>query len=140
MFFKRLRSLTSLLITGLAVLLCVVISPGITVPSHSVAQEVSQAEPQTLEQQGKALYDAGRFAEAVAVLQQAIQAYQIQGDSVSQAIALTNLALTYHQMGNGTQATEAINSSLTLLAASNRPERRLAEAQALDIRGQLQFS
>jgi ATP/maltotriose-dependent transcriptional regulator MalT len=73
-------------------------------------------------------------------LQQAIQVYQQQGDSVRQAIALSNLALTYHQLGNWAQANEAINSSLNLLTASNSPDRRLAEAQALDIQGQLQFS
>jgi CHAT domain-containing protein len=127
---------------GWAILLCVVISPDTTVSSQAVAQEVSQAEPQTLEQQGKAFYDGGRFIEAVAALQQAVQAYQMQGNSVSQAIALTNLALTYHQLGDWTQANDAINSSLNLLAslATNHTDYRLAEAEALDIRGQLQFS
>jgi tetratricopeptide (TPR) repeat protein len=137
---------------GWAILLA--ISPGITVPSHSVAQavtqQVSQAEPQTLEQQGKAFYDTGRFTEAVAALQQAVQAYQMQGGSVPQAIALTNLALTYHQLGDWTQANDAINSSLNLLASlvtdpsdscvTCEATRRLAEVEALDIRGQLQFS
>ncbi|MBD1869432.1 tetratricopeptide repeat protein [Cyanobacteria bacterium FACHB-471] len=85
-----------------------VISPSFaTPPSSYPPQAISQAESQTLEQQGRSLYDAGRFTEAIAVLQQAIQAYQQQGDAVQQAIALSNLALTYHQLGNWTQANEA---------------------------------
>jgi CHAT domain-containing protein len=106
-----------------------------------VAQVVSQAEPQTLEQQGKILYDAGRFTEAVAVLQQAIQAYQQQGNTVRQAIALSNLALTYYQLGNWTQANQAIATSLNLLDQPiNSADRLAAKAQALDIQGRLQLA
>ena len=102
---------------------------------------VSQAEPQTLKQQGKALYEAGRFTEAIAVLQQAIGAYEQQGDALRQAIALSNLAQTYHQLGNWTQANAAIDTSLTLLnQTADSGDRLQAEAQALDIQGRLQLA
>lgn len=123
--------------------LCVVISPSFaTSPSlYSVTQAVSQTELQPLEQQAKALYDAGRFTKAVAVLQQAIQGYQQQGDRVRQAIALSNLALTYHQLGDWTQANKAIDNSLNLLSqATDSADRLLAAAQALDIQGRLQLA
>ncbi len=72
--------------------------------SSSVTSIVSQTQVQTLEQQGKAFYQAGRFTQAVTVLTQAVRSYQQQGNT----IALSNLALTYHQLGDWTQANEAI--------------------------------
>lgn len=63
------------------------------------AQAEPSSEPSLLEQQGGALYEAGRFAETAEVLQQAVQNYQQQGDDLRQAIALSNLALTYQQFG-----------------------------------------
>ncbi|MBD2054701.1 CHAT domain-containing protein [Oculatella sp. FACHB-28] len=144
MIRKRLRSpLTFCLLLIWSAWLCVVTSPSFaTLPAlHALTQEVSQAERQTLEQQAKTFYDAGRFTEAIAILQQAIQAYQQQGDTVRQAIALSNLALTYHQLGNWTQANQAIANSLNLLdQANDSAARRLAAAQALDIQGRLQFA
>ncbi len=102
---------------------------------------VSQTEPQALEQQGKAFYQAGNFTQAVTVLQQAVRSYQQQGNKLRQAIALSNLALTCHQLGDWTQANEAISSSLSLFNLSpNSTERLLATAQALDIQGRLQLA
>lgn len=148
---KRLRSRTlkSCLLVAWAAWLCVMISPSFaTIPfsisaaQDSVAQAVSPTESQPLEQQAKALYDAGRFTEAEAVLQQAIQAYQQQGDILRQAIALSNLALTYHQLGAWTEANQAISNSLNLLDqdSADSTDRRLAAAQALDIQGRLQLA
>jgi CHAT domain-containing protein len=138
---KRLQSLRFLLLVGWTICLCVAISPSFATIPSSAAQVVSQVEPQALEQQGRSLYDAGDYAEAVAVLQQAIQAYQQQRDSVRQANALSNLALIYHQLGAWTEANEAIHNSLVLLAqASASTDRSLAEAEALDIQGRLQLA
>ena len=153
---KRLRSRTlkSCLLVAWAAWLCVMISPSFaTVPfSNSTAQDsvaqlsaaqtVSPTESQPLEQQAKALYDAGRFTEAEAILQQAIQAYQQQGDSVRQAIALSNLALIYHQLGTWTEANQAINHSLSLLnqAPADSADLLSAKAQTLDIQGRLQLA
>jgi tetratricopeptide (TPR) repeat protein len=126
--------------------LCVATPPSFaTHPPLNIIQRDNQAQPQTLEQQGKTLYDAGRFDEAIAILQQAIQGYQQQGNTLRQAIALSNLALTYHQLGNWTQANEKITNSLNLLNLSTDPgDRRLANAQALaqalDIQGRLQLA
>lgn len=119
--------------------LCVVIPPSFAI--LPVAQVISQTAPQPLEQQGKALYDAGRFTEAIVVLQQAIQGYQQQGDRVRQAIALSNLALTYHQLGSWTEANQAISNSLNLLnQTADSRDRRFATAQAFDIQGRLQLA
>ncbi len=113
-----------------------------SVAQDSAAQTVSRTESQPLEQQAKALYDAGRFTEAEAVLQQAIQVYQQQGDTLRQAIALSNLALIYHQLGNWTQANQVITNSLNLLNqdSADSTDRHIAVAQSLDIQGRLQLA
>ncbi|KJH69369.1 CHAT domain-containing protein, partial [Aliterella atlantica] len=109
--------------------------------SSSVTSIVSQTQAQTLEQQGKAFYQAGRFTQAVTVLQQAVRSYQQQGNTIAQAIALSNLALTYHQLGDWQQANASIASSLNLFARSpSSAEGLLATAQALDIQGRLQLA
>lgn len=137
--------------------LCVLLSPGLlaycaTPAALPVEQSpirarnqsestLAQISGQPLAQQGRALYETGRFAEAVGVLQQAVTTYQQQGDTLSEAIALTNLALTYQQLGNWTQANEAVQSSLALLtSASPSANRSLGIAQALDTQGGLQLS
>jgi CHAT domain-containing protein len=110
--------------------------------ASAVSQSVAQTEPLSLEQQGRALYETGRFAETVEVLQQVVQNYQRQGDGLHQAIALSNLALTYQRLGAWPQANEAIQRSLTLLTdtASQSVNRTSAIAQVLDIQGQLQLN
>ncbi|WP_231510562.1 CHAT domain-containing protein [Fischerella sp. PCC 9605] len=99
-----------------------------------------QQDASQLIQQGKALYDAGKFEEAGRVLQQAADAFAAQGDKLNGAIALGNLSLTYQQLGNWQQAKQAITNSLNLLKnQKNTPERSRILASALDIQGQLQL-
>jgi CHAT domain-containing protein/uncharacterized protein YajQ (UPF0234 family) len=106
--------------------------------------------PQQLVEQGEALYQAGRFAEAVTVLQQAVRSYQVQDDNLGQAAALTNLSLAYQQLGSWKEAGSAINTSLNLLGwddkshklkvNSQKSERLEILAQTLDIQAGLQLS
>ena len=92
-------------------------------------------------QQGKTLYDAGKFFEAAGVWQRAAQAFQAQGDPLNQAEALNYLSLAYQQLGQWTQATQAITDSLKLLQAKKSPKSSLQVlAQALNIQGQLQLA
>ncbi|QLE57083.1 CHAT domain-containing protein [Nostoc sp. TCL26-01] len=90
----------------------------------------------TLIEQGKTLYDAGRFAEAVQVLQQASQAYRQQGDDLRLAATLSNLSLAYQQLGDWQQAQQVITESLDLLRGKNQQ----VFAQSLDIQGRLQLA
>ncbi|MCA1992659.1 MAG: tetratricopeptide repeat protein, partial [Coleofasciculus sp. S288] len=101
-----------------------------------VTNQVS-ANPQTLLRQGKAFYDAGQFAEAVTVLQQAADAFKAQGNQLQQAIALTNLALAYQQLGQWSEAQDAITSSLQLLQNANKTDPLKVKGAALDVQGQL---
>ncbi|MDJ0735102.1 MAG: CHAT domain-containing protein [Nostocaceae cyanobacterium] len=88
-------------------------------------------------EQGKTLYEAGNFAEAVRILQQAVKKYQQQGDTVKQAVTLSNLSLAYQQLGNWNDAQIAITDSLKLLEESNQNPNILA--QTLNIQGKLQL-
>ncbi len=96
-----------------------------------------------LSQQGLQLYQAEHFSEAVQVLQQAAQAFQTQGDGLSQARSLNYLALADQQMGQWSGATKAIADSLTLLQSSNTDkskEHLSVLAQALNTQGRLQLT
>ena len=109
------------------------------VPVQTIDQSATPV--QILEQQGKALYETGQFAEAANVLQQAIALHQQQNDVLSQAIALSNLALPYQQLGSWQQANEAVQNSLSLLASAPQSQQRTSGiAQTLDIQGQLQLA
>lgn len=142
------RPVSFLLKIVLSALICVVVLPAIgqssvpstaptTVPSARPTVEKS-GNPATLEQQAKGLYDAGQFTEAVTILQQALQIYRDQGDRIGQAIVLSNLSLSYQQLGSWESATQSLEEALTLLKASpNQPERLTVQAQVLDVQGSL---
>jgi CHAT domain-containing protein len=102
----------------------------------SVQLEIDQPD---LLQQGKILYDKGQYGEAILVLQQAVQ----QGDRLQQAIALSNLSLTYQQLGQWEAAQQAVEQSLQLLqpagGISSSAQQHIL-AQTLDVQGQLQLA
>lgn len=109
--------------------------------SWVAAQSTSQTADRTLEARGRTLYESGRFAEAAAILREAVTARQQQGNTLAQSIALSNLALTYQQLGSWQQANAAVQNSLSLLkSAPQSTQRTFGMAQALDIQGQLQFA
>ncbi|MBW4593715.1 MAG: CHAT domain-containing protein [Brasilonema angustatum HA4187-MV1] len=117
---------------------------------HTQTTKPPTTTPQQLVSQGEALYQSGRFAEAVTVLQQAVRIYQQQGDRLAQAAASTNLSLAFEQLGSWKEASKAINASLNLLGWDNinqklnvnNPKSELLEvlAQTLEIQSGLQLS
>ncbi|WP_442949360.1 CHAT domain-containing protein [Nostoc sp.] len=112
-------------------------------PQHTASLGVSiqnpTAQTQDLLQQGKMLYEAGQFAEAVKVLQQAVKIYNSQGNELRQAVALSNLALAYQKLGNLTPAQQAIIDSLKLLEKSSNAQNIQVLAPILDIQGSIQL-
>ena len=91
--------------------------------------------PTELLSQGKALYQAGQFAEAVNVLQKAAEIYANEEDSLKQAIALSNLSLAYQKLGQWQPADEAIARSLNIVGNFNQQYQRISRltAQFLEI-------
>ncbi|MEG4631883.1 CHAT domain-containing protein [Microcoleus sp. AR_TQ3_B6] len=92
--------------------------------------------PKEWEDLARRTYAAGEFGEAVNYWQQAVAGFEIGGDWLNQAIALSNLSLTYQQLGRWFEANRAIAQSRTLLpheSGVNSPEELKAIAQILDI-------
>ncbi|MCC5647760.1 CHAT domain-containing protein [Nostoc sp. CHAB 5824] len=117
---------------------------------HIQTNKPPATTPQSLLEQGEALYQAGRFTEAVNVLQQAVRNYQRERNNLAQAAALTNLSLIYQQLGSWKEAYATIDNSLNLLGWDkinqklnvNNPKSELLEilAQTLNIQGELQLA
>ena len=97
---------------------------------------------QQLEQQARQLYQSGQFTAAVDLWQRLAASFEASSDRLGQAMALSNLSLTYQQLGQLDEADKAIASSLTLIQNSEfkTQNSRLLSAQALDVQGRLQFA
>ena len=84
------------------------------VPSGQQTAFTSVAE---LVQAGKKSYQAGQFANAIELWSRASELLP-QGDTINQAVVLTNLPSSYQQLGEWQQANAAISQSLKLLEKS----------------------
>lgn len=133
-FRKWLRRIT---IAVLAILLSVW---GISVPAFS---QFTQTQPnaQLLVEQGRKLYETGQLSEAVIILQQATDTFNLHKDELGKAIALSNISLVFKQLGQWEKAETAITQSLNLLKNSQLKTQNFAIilAQTLDIQGNLQL-
>ncbi|WP_242053320.1 CHAT domain-containing protein [Nostoc parmelioides] len=122
------------LLVLITILICVLVTPTFAnIPERTIIAQ--GGESQIVDSQK--LYESGRFAEAVQILQQAIQGYQRQGDSLKQAVALSNLSLAYQQLGDWEKAQLAITKSWDL--QNNNSKNLAVFAQTLDIQGRLHF-
>ncbi|WP_375503638.1 CHAT domain-containing protein [uncultured Nostoc sp.] len=112
---------------------------GVSVPAFS--ELTHQPNAQQLVEQGRKLYETGELSDAVIVLQQATDAFNLQKDELGKAIALSNLSLVFKQLGQWKKAEAAITQSLNLLKNSQLKTQnfRLILAQTLDIQGNLQL-
>ncbi|MBC1241817.1 CHAT domain-containing protein, partial [Nostoc sp. 2RC] len=115
-------------------------SPTDVLTSDAILIDWINLHSDSLLQQSKVLYDAGRFAEAVQILQQVVRKYQQGGDSLKLAITLSNLSLSYQQIGAWTQAQQAITESSNLLKGQDNKQNLQVFAQSLDIQGRLQLT
>ncbi|MDJ0732522.1 MAG: CHAT domain-containing protein [Nostocaceae cyanobacterium] len=110
-------------------------SPKVQFDNQNIKSQIQNSD--NLLQQGKSLYDAGRFADAIKVLQQAVDNYRTGGNQLRQAVGLSNIALAYQKLGLWKEANQAVTASLKLLEnTSNNP---LVLAQILDIQGSIQL-
>ncbi|MBE9040443.1 CHAT domain-containing protein [Oscillatoriales cyanobacterium LEGE 11467] len=91
---------------------------GVASPTPQIAIEAAiepEIESSISIERGKQLYDAGRFAEAVRVWEQAVSE-----DVLQQALSLTYLARAYQALGEWDKSRRAIEDSLDLL--QNEPD------------------
>lgn len=143
--FKIYKLPVFMLLVLVTAFLCVVAFPVAAtletqhIATFGVSIQNPPAQTQDLLQQAKVLYEAGQFAEAVKVLQQAVKSYASQGNELQQAVALSNLALAYQKMGNLPPAQQAITDSLKLLEKSSNSQNIQVLAPILDIQGSIQL-
>ncbi|MEQ8467825.1 CHAT domain-containing protein [Coleofasciculus sp. E1-EBD-02] len=110
------------------------------IPDTAVVQ-VSPPNGAELVKVGLQRYQSGEFAAAVTAWQQAADIFASQGDSLNQAMVLSNLALAYQQLGQWTPGNQAIEKSLHLLQTETASrDRTTVLAQALNTQGKLQLA
>lgn len=96
-----------------------------------------------LMQQAEDLYQVAQLSEAIALWQQAMTRYQTAGDRLNQALVLSFLATAWDDLGQWTQANEAINRAISLLNIQNsasHSDLSSVLAQVLTIQGKLQLT
>ena len=93
-------------------------------------------------EQGIAAFEAGRFADAVKLWQQAAQDYEQKRDRLNLALSLSYLSLAYQNLGQVQDAEQAISQSLDLLQDQNNWESGglAILGQALNTQGRLQLT
>jgi len=92
--------------------------------------------PKEWEDLARRTYAAGELEEAAKYWEQAVAGFEVGGDWLNQAIALSNLSLTYQQLGRWEEANMVIAQSRNLLPHESRvnsPGELKAIAQILDI-------
>lgn len=106
-----------------------------------------EEQQETLVNQGRELFQGGRFAEAVRVWNRAVEGYQQEGDRLNQALCFNYLTLAYQALGEWDRAEAAIAQSLSFLDSLGTPSHRSSNslsqrilAQALNSKGSLQLA
>jgi CHAT domain-containing protein len=101
----------------------------------------SQQDVFSLLEQGKKRYQSGQFAEAAALWQTTADLFAAQGDSLNQAIALSNLSLSYQSLGQWDNAQQSLTTGVHLLQTQPKtPQQQRIFASTLDIQGQFQLA
>lgn len=119
------------------VFLATAIPPVVAEVSNETSIISTQTDPNQLVFEAQALYQQGKFQGAIPIWKQAAQGFAQLQDSLNQAMALSNLSLTYQQLGDWESAQNAIANSLALLNSETESDAVIL-AQTLDIQGKLQ--
>ncbi|HIK10213.1 MAG TPA: CHAT domain-containing protein [Oscillatoriaceae cyanobacterium M33_DOE_052] len=138
---KLLKSVSKpIFLFCLSLLLTVVIPIATVAVTPPGSRVVAPTANLPLVAQAKQLYDAGRFLEAVPLLQQAASEFEARGDYLNQAMALSNLAAAVGQLQQWDAAEVAVNNSISLLVSQpSSGEKSRILAQTRDIQGKLQM-
>ncbi len=110
----------------------------LAIPLMSAKVTFSQTSGMALATEARSLYTNKDYQRAVTVWQEAAKIFEQQQDPLNQAMALSNLALTYQQLSEWQQGKESIDSSLAILnQQAESPELLSVLASSLEIQGKL---
>ncbi|MEH2458896.1 CHAT domain-containing protein [Nostoc sp.] len=90
-------------------------------------------------EQGRNLYQSGRFTEAVIAWQTAAQQYHTQGDRLNEALSLSYLSLAQQELNQWQAGQQSIEQSLKLLQTSIPSADAILWAQVLNTQASLQL-
>ncbi len=136
---KRIYHKRSLFLAILLFIFASTAPPVIAKVSQANQIVQTQSNTQQLVNQAIQLYRSGQFQEAAAVWEKAVSTFSAQKDNLNQAMALSNLSLTYQQLGQWEKAIKASQDSLAELRTQPQSQdKQKILAQALDIQGYLQ--
>ncbi|MEH2408346.1 CHAT domain-containing protein [Nostoc sp.] len=90
-------------------------------------------------EQGRNLYQSGRFTEAVTAWQTAAQQYHTQGDRLNEALSLSYLSLAQQELNQWQAGQQSIEQSLKLLQTSIPSADAILWAQVLNTQASLQL-
>ncbi|MBR8836059.1 MAG: CHAT domain-containing protein [Stigonema ocellatum SAG 48.90 = DSM 106950] len=138
-FIKKIYNRDFLFLVIFLFLISAVTPPVVVAISSPTPMVESQQDGGQLAKSATKLYRAGQFEQAAVAWQQTAKVFAAKGDGLNQAMALSNLSLTYQQLGQLDQATKAIEKSLELLKTQPQGKEQLKIlAQTLDVQGYLQ--
>jgi CHAT domain-containing protein len=105
-----------------------------------VFAQIQPTDGMQLVRQARSLYNSERFSEVVPLLQQAVVLFELKGENLNRATALSNLAASFGQLTEWEQAEIAVNSSLSVVRRLPKTtEQQGILGQSLNIQGQLQL-
>ena len=108
------------------------------------AETIEQAaqSPLAQVQQAEDRYQAGQLAEAITLWQQASTRYEKDGDALNRSLVLSFLAAAFADLGQWSQANDAINQAISSLNAQTPAsnDRSRVFAQVLTTQGKLQLA
>ncbi|BAY26692.1 TPR repeat protein [Calothrix sp. NIES-2100] len=93
-------------------------------PQPQNVADSSASNPQSLLNQGRSLFAAGNFAQAVKVWEAASVSFESQGDIINQAWTLSYLSLAAQNLGDWQKAELAISKSLNLLKQPHKEKKQ----------------
>ena len=135
---KRKNKLQSFLLLVLISILATIIPPVVAKLSNPTSIVQTQQNPTQLVTQAQELYQNQQFETAVPLWQRAAKAFADSGEKLNQAMALSNLSLTYQRLGEWEEAEKKIDKSLEIIENESQDEQQAQVlAQTLDIQGRL---
>jgi len=119
----------------------VAVGIGVEKAERQVDTASTSPSPAVQVQQAEDRYQAGQISDAIALWQQAEDRYQAAGDVLNQSLTLSFLATAFADLGQWTQANDAIEQASALLNAQNPAYTEISSvlAQVLTVQGKLQI-